>query len=288
MNKKKDGVILLSGNSGSDVLLYRDQYGHFLVKKQSKNSTQSNRLLQQYKKHIFLSRLQNEFFKIPCIVKKGFKDGLFFYEYRYIDGVDLIHYLQKEEAEDMMRVINKLFRIIEDFSKKEIYFETEYESIAFTKAFEDKITINSATVNLPRQLKNKLLQLSKRMNSINKKTLCHGDLTFDNIIIDKDKNLWLIDCLGGFYPHYWLDIIRLFQDTEGEWYKIKHKMKIDEKKVADLNQYVKSKVNELDKEYVKNHNFFMAVTFLRIMPYMKTALDKKKILRKIEAFASLA
>lgn len=282
--KKK---FLTGGNSGSEVFLYKDTLGDMLVRKQAKKKIQNKRLLVQYEKHLFFSKLKNTFFKVPEISNKGFKNGLFFYEYKYVEGENFITFLKYKDIKEIVPVIDNLFKILEYFSKENIYFETEYKTMSFRKALEDKITTNSVKLGLSVELRNKLLSHLKNVGSFNKKTLHHGDLTFDNIIIDKDKNLSLIDYSGGFYPHYWMDIVRLFQDTEGEWYKIKHKMEINKKKVEYINKYIRKKTHEFDKGYSKIHNLLMAITFLRIMPYMKSELDKKKILRKIETFANL-
>lgn len=282
--KKK---FLTGGNSGLEVILHKDTLGRMLVRKQSKNSTQSKRLLQQYKKHLFFSKLKNLFFKVPEIYNKGFKNRLFFYEYKYVEGENFISFLKDKDIKEILPVIDNLFRILEYFSKKNTYFEKEFKTKTFKKALEDKIITNSSSLGLSYQLRKKLLLLLKNIDLVNKKTLHHGDFTFDNIIIGKDKSLSLIDYSGGFYPHYWMDIVRLFQDTEGEWYKIKHKMEINKKKITYINRYIRKKTNEFDKEYLNIHNFLMAITFLRIMPYMKSELDKKKILRKIETFSSL-
>lgn len=279
-------IIHLSGNSGSDVFLYRDKNGHSLVRKQSNNVAQSNRLLQQYEKSMFLSKLQNNLFKIPYIIRTGYENSLFFYEYEYIEGENFITYIQKESIEEAKWVIDKLFLIIENFSKNDTYFESEFKNKDLKEAIRSKIVANSDAAKLNLKLKEKMLSLLEKIPSTTKKTLHHGDLAFDNIIIDRDKNVWLIDCLGSFYPHYWMDVVRLFMDTEGEWYKIKYNMSIEKKKIVVLNDYIKGKVRQFDKEYMKYHNLFMALTLLRILPYMQRDLDKKKILLKIKAFVN--
>lgn len=278
--------VRLIGNSGSNVFLYRDENGRSLVRKQSNNATQSNRLLQQYEKHMFLSKFQNNLFKIPYIVRTGYENNLFFYEYEYIEGENFITYLRKESIEEVKLAIDKLLLIIENFSKNDTYFESEFKNKDLKEVMRSKIVANSDVAKLNTKLKEKILRLLEEMPPITKKTLHHGDLAFDNIIIDKDKNLWSLDCLGSFYPHYWMDIVRLFMDTEGEWHKIKYNMSIDKKKIVGLNNYIKEKVREFDKKYMKYHNLLMVVTLLRVLPYMESDLGKKKILRKIEVFVN--
>ena len=116
------------------------------------------------------------------------------------------------------------------------------------------------------------------------RSLNHGNLTFENIIVGNDNKIWLIDYSGSFYPHYWLDLATLLQDLDGRWYEIKSKIKINEKKVDNLKEYLMDKVTSLDEDYIKHHSFFMSLVFLRILPYAQSEEDKQKILHKIESF----
>lgn len=283
--KKKN--LLLGGNSGSEVFLYEDVAGHMLVRKQAKNIKQNKKVEEQYKKHIFFLRRKNILFGVPKIVRKGYENGLFFFDYTYIEGETLINYMKKKNLRDIKTIINKCFVVIEYLRKRSEYFEKEFSEKNLQQAFVEKILTNCNKLKLDALLKEKLLTMARCFGSFEEKTLAHGDFTFDNIIIDANNKVWLIDYHGGFYPHYFMDIAKLLQDTDGRWYEIKHNIKINKEKISALNDYMKRKIEKLNSEYMKHHNFLMAVVFLRSMPYMKTALDKKKILRKIEAFANL-
>lgn len=278
----------LSGNSGNTVFCYKNKSGSLVVRKQSKNKIQSERLFKQYEKHLFFSKQKNKLFKVPLILDKGFINKLFYYEYGYVKGDNFLTFIKTEKIEDAKKIIDKFVNIIKEFSKNKIYFEKEYKNITFNSVLKNKITTNFKLLKVNHLVEDKLLKLLEKVKTTKEKTLSHGDFTFDNIIIDQEKNLWLIDFLAGFYPHYWLDIVRLFQNTQGEWYKIKYKMDIDKKKITLLDEYIKSKIENLDKDYMKNHSFFMALNFLRILPYMSEISEKNKVLQKIESFVNLS
>ncbi|RJQ38230.1 hypothetical protein C4559_02030 [Candidatus Microgenomates bacterium] len=286
--KNNVSKINLNGNSGNAVFYYRNIHGNLIVRKQSENKIQSDRLIKQFEKHNFFLKYKNSFFNIPAVLNKGFNNNLFFYEYEYIEGTNFIACIKNENIRDLKKIIDKFIKIIEDFSKVNKYYEKEYERTTLNNALKNKIIVNSKLLDLDKTITDKFLKLLEKVKITKEKTLSHGDFTFDNIIIDKEKKLWLIDFLGGFYPHCWLDIIKLFQNTEGEWFKIKYKMNINKRKVLLLDEYIKCKIIEFDNVYMENHYFFMAFNFLRILPYMTKISDKKKILKKIELYINLS
>ena len=49
-------------------------------------------------------------------------------------------------------------------------------------------------------------------------TFCHGDLTLENMVIDRDGRIWLIDLLDSPLEHHWQDVAKLHQDLTGGWY----------------------------------------------------------------------
>ncbi len=277
---------LLGGNSGSEVFLYSNASGQSLVRKRAKTKEQNNKLQQQYRKHVFFSQYKSEFFGVPKIVTSGLENGYFFFDYEYIHGDTLITYIQKRSISDSRVILDICFNIIDFFSKQPLYFEKEFSNKTFGEALCEKIRKNCTSLYINESLQKKLLTMAEGFGQYNKKTLTHGDFSFDNIVIDAKNKIWLIDYHVGFYPHYYMDIAKIFQDIDGRWYEIKHDIKIDEIKISQLNDYMKKKTGQLSHEYMRYHSFFMAMVFLRSLPYMEKKLDKTKVLRKIEIFVN--
>ena len=69
-----------------------------------------------------------------------------------------------------------------------------------------------------------LLYIERRRNSTGSSitmvvsTAVHGDLTFENILVGRGGQLWLIDAIDSPFDHYWLDWAKLFQECEGRWH----------------------------------------------------------------------
>ena len=46
---------------------------------------------------------------------------------------------------------------------------------------------------------------------------CCGDLTLENIMLDDNKQIYLIDFLDSFYDSWMIDVAKLLQDLELHW-----------------------------------------------------------------------
>ena len=280
-------TIKIKGSSGVNIYFYKNRKGVQIVRKETVKKEQIYRLKIQYEKHIFLSKYKNDLFKIPEVINRGFRNGNFFYEYIYIYGNSLSQNLFTKSVKELTKTIDQLAAITEYFSKKNKYFEKEFKNKGFKSSLKEKILTVSSSLNLEQKFQKKLLDNFEKIKFPILKTLHHGDLSFENIIIDKEKKIWLIDYIGTSYPHYWWDLAKMFQDIEGGWSYIKYGIKLDEKKAKYFTEYLKNNISFFDKEYLKYHNFLMAIIFLRILPYLKSKSKRTLVLKKINDYLNL-
>lgn len=275
-------VILLDGYSGYRVTISKTN-SHYTVVKKATDPSKNERLRKQYEKHVFFQQLEGKCFGVPKIVRSGFDGGLFFYEYEFVEGVTLMAYIDRGSRDDLIPVLDKLVRILKYMvANAETYYEKDSEG-TLSDFLRKKIRDNSLQCGLDKGLE---AVLEARASQISPKTrsLCHGDFTFDNIIVDEKGKLWLIDYLDVF-PHYWMDISKLFQDIDGDWYEIKHKIQLPRNKLLFIRSYLLSEISRMDADYSKFHNFMLAIVFLRILPYAKSGEDRERILEKVKFFA---
>ena len=40
-------------------------------------------------------------------------------------------------------------------------------------------------------------------------TLCHGDLTLENMMVGPDGTIWFVDLLDSPFEHYWQDVAKM-------------------------------------------------------------------------------
>lgn len=277
-------IIRLDGYSGYDVLLYRSDNRGPIVRKKARVASQNKRLKEQYKKHLFFMRQAAGVYLVPEVLNVSSGGPLFFYDYRYIEGVTLIHFIERSSAEEIRCVLDKLVDVMIHFARSPVYFESLNPSETFLRSIRNKIESNAEKCSLDIKIRNRLLRFLAGMPDPLVRTFCHGDLSFDNIIIDKERRLWLIDFLDLFYPHYWFDISKVFQDIDGKWYELKHNIRLPHNKLAYMHEYLLNRIREFDSCYETHHNFLLAIAFLRILPYAKSEDQKRIIQEKIRYF----
>lgn len=274
--------IILKGSSGVNIYFYKDSRGVKIVRKKTTKKEQIDRLRIQFEKHQFLLNQKNNLFNIPEILNHGFDKELFFYEYRYIEGSTMTQTFIEKSNKQLSPIMDELLSVIKYFSKQNFFYEIFHIDKRFKEILHEKIISNSDY--LESNLRERFLTVLEKLNFPLEKTMYHGDLTFENIIVDKNNKIWLIDCIGTFYPHYWFDISTLFQEIEGEWSHIKHGVKLDKQKAKYFTNYLKKNIATFDKQYLTNHQFLMSIKFLRILPYLKSKSQKLRVLKKINDY----
>jgi len=280
-------IIELAGHSGFEVILYERKKNFYVVRKKAKSIEQNARLKRQYQKHKFFKSLKQDKFFVPEILDAGFKAKLFYYEYKYVEGVTLIHFIEHHPINKILVVLKKIAAIVKSFQSEKKAFEAIGPGQTLGSALKKKIgSILSFHPN-SQKIAKLLLKKLKTLEDFKDSTICHGDLTFDNIIVDSNLNVWLIDFLDSFYPHYWFDITRLFGDIDGRWHEIKYGIRLPQNKLIYLRELFLNSVRAFDSRYESYNNFLLAVSFLRTLPYAKTEEERRLIISKIDYFLSI-
>ena len=115
-------------------------------------------------------------------------------------------------------------------------------------------------------------------------TACHGDLAFDNIIVDEDGKWWLIDPILHDFDGWMWDVAKVLQSTYIDWPAIRsgtirpgYMLSWDEKlwRIMDAFLFV------LEMKEEQDIDMYLAVTLARIIPYAKTVEQKEALLRLV-------
>ena len=262
----------LKGFSGCTVSLYSENHTHF-VRKISKSLEYNPRLKAQIdKQQFFLTNIAKGKITAPRIIKSGFLGDLLYFDMEYIQGVNLVQYIYDANTSELKEISHELGNII-NIMKNSVKEEFLNPALMLNKIEDIQSSLINKNFNLDLS---KLDELKILMSAINlsantKKTFCHGDLTMENVLVDKSqKRYYLIDFLDSFIDHYWFDISKLFQDIEGKWYKFRNPEIILENmnsKMIFLNESLQNEVLKEEILYSQNHNLFLALNFARILPY---------------------
>jgi aminoglycoside phosphotransferase (APT) family kinase protein len=101
-------------------------------------------------------------------------------------------------------------------------------------------------------------------------TLCHGDLTLENIIVTPSGQPWVVDLLDAPYESYWQDVAKLHQDLAGGWHRVRE-IAISRGVLSYLSRRLLETMAELDPDYPSAHHLLLVVTLLRVLPYATSA-----------------
>lgn len=272
----KMNAVDLGGHSGCKILLIESREGNF-VRKISADVGYNERLKKQCEKQ---ENFQSGVIRAPKVINSGYlDDGLFFFDMEYIQGVTLSEYIKTIEIGKIRNLVN---RIVDGF----IHIDSDCENTAVdTNIFTNKIA------DLKKELykkKNKIID-----NALDKlqqhdwgkivPSICHGDLTLENIIIRNDE-VYLIDFLDSFYESWVLDIGTLLQDIQALWsYRYEESMSMNTVlRLAVFRDLLLEKVETKAPGYSVEIYYALLQKLIRIFPYTKDELTFSFLLEKTQ------
>lgn len=264
--------IKILGNSTATVEIEKDQQGRLFVKKSCVGKDASRLLLQASK--------QNSFdgfggIKTPKIFETKHSENRTELRMEYINGLDFIRFTNLANKNDFIEVIQKLINLInQEFEESNL--------LPFPlKTWNSKVkqVIHSCStqvkVDLPNIEKILLSDLPEHL-PIGK---CHGDLTFSNVMVERDKTIYVFDFLDPPIESPYEDVAKFLQDAQFFWSLQKFNDNCDKTKVKIYWNYaaqlLENRIFErCDRKILKK---FQLLGLLRIVPYTKD-VDKLKFL----------
>lgn len=257
----------LGGHSGCaiDKVESSDKKVSF-VRKTSSCVEYNPRLAAQIEKQ---RRYRRRGIKTPRIIDVGYTEsGLMYFDMEYVEGKQLSEYIKDNPVEDAIYIIDKLMAF-----KPEPKNSNDSESLIKNKLSSLKESLSRYDASSPcRMALSELENFNFELHSCG----CHGDLTFENIIVTEKKDVYMIDFLDSFIDCYEIDISKLLQDAFCGWtYRFE---KLNDETICKLrvigsyieNAY-KSKTNSESGSTLRAMLLF---TLLRIYPYAK---DKETV-----------
>ena len=266
----------LIGHSGCGLNIYKENDIVFL-RKDSGNLEYNRRLKKQYIKQ---TKFTLNSIKTPKVYSFGKSNGLFYFDMEFLNGITLAEYMSCIKIKEINSLISLLF--------KSLPVENSVIKPNTDTIFKKKIN----------EIKNKLRPCDKEALiavkllenfdfSLIPFSYCCGDLTLENIILNNDKQIYLIDFLDSFYNSWMIDVAKLLQDLDLHW-SYRHQ-KIDFNLAMRL-AVAKEALLENIAEYENGNNLLKSIyhilllNILRIIPYTKdeeTALFLKNAINKV-------
>ncbi|CDZ25172.1 phosphotransferase [Neorhizobium galegae] len=280
--KDHKDAIPLSGFSGATVALVPVGQRSFVRK--AANSREGNAgLRDQASRQHQLSGLIADCARMPAILDMGEIDGYFYFDMEYVPSRDAINLLS-----------NSPFHCVSDFADRVERLMTCLSETASSSPspltptiglIEDKLAQIAAKTqgrftDRLRPLEDAVARMGTLMEPA-RTTAVHGDLTFENVLVDRHGRLWLIDTIASPFDHYWIDWSKLFQECEGLWHA--HRGRPLARGVTWwLRQRFYAAATALDPAWPIRHYVLLGLTFARILPYARTDADQAFVGRRVE------
>lgn len=276
----------LSGLSGAQVYLMTRDGRHWFVRKVANQPEASARLRIQAEKQRALGDEMQELISTPRILDENEIDGRYYFDMEFVRGPDGMSYLRRASYAEVAQLCTRLCRYLEAAAERPALLAANHGT--FFDALYAKISDVQRTLGLISEENLSLLFLAlDRMRQLDhlSPTLCHGDLTLQNIVVGDNHTLWVLDLLDSPFEHYWQDVAKLHQDLSGGWFLLEQ---------APVSQcvldYISGRLLEaatrLHPEYPRLHALLVASTFVRILPYARTAEETRFITERINYFAA--
>lgn len=233
----------LSGHSGCDVYLMSGKEA--FVRKISASTEYNIRLEKQMRKQISFS---SSLIKAPTVWQSGYTpDGLFYFDMQYIKGVSFFEYVQKNNVSSVKAKFAAILSYI-----------SESNEIGDDIAIDIESKVQS--LKLPPEYDVfKQYCLDHDWGKVSK-SYCHGDLTFENIIISNDE-IYFLDFLDSFTDTKLIDYSKIFQELYAFW-SFRNKTKRFNIKYVILDEMIH--LAPADRQATIR---LLILSLLRIVPY---------------------
>ena len=242
----------LEGHSGCQLLMRGNT-----VRKISKSEKYNDRLrLQCEKQRHFVG---NETIDIPKTSDIGIleESNLFYFDMEYVEGLKFSEYILEYDMSSLKKKTSEILKfILKNIQEKNIDNSKEklLDKLLSMKVNRDVIF-------------DRLKEVIESENIVIPEGYCHGDMTFENILVE--KRIYLIDFLDSYIDSPLIDLAKLRQEFNVHWsYRYTGISGSLSAKLNALSTFVQEEIShELSVETLRSLDILEIINLYRILPY---------------------
>lgn len=270
----------LSGFSGALIGMLMPHGGIRRVRKASAIPEDSAKLRGQAKRQRQMSKLLAGVAAVPEVLNEGSAEGCYWFDMEYVVGTDAVRYLELGSSERVENLLGQITAVLD----AQISGSSQTASpISLSEVVAGKLDeIDARTGGVHRAATDLIRARLPDVRFDLTANFAHGDLTLENILVDRRQRLWLIDTIDSPCDHYWIDLAKLFQDIEGRWFQRRGRS-LSLGVTWTMRQRLMRYAVARDPRYAQAHSVLLALTFARILPYCHTDPDRDFVLGKLLA-----
>jgi len=222
---------------------------------------------------------------VPSILDEGASAGRYFADMEAIAGFDAVTYLRSAPLSAIRALADRLAHYLADAASKPPITPSQSGNLRAglsKKLNELEARLGSSDSSTALALEG-LRAVVSCLPCTKSTTVCHGDLTLENLLIDRDARLWALDLTAPPFEHVWFDVAKLGQDLNGGWY-----LRSGPPIPASVRDCVLRQIDSVvDLPGTEVLAALEAISFARILPYA-SAHDRPFVLERVRALATKA
>jgi aminoglycoside phosphotransferase (APT) family kinase protein len=280
-------VRTLAGLSGANVVLMTRDGRHWFVRKAARDPAGSARLRRQLAKQLAFGQALDGGVRVPPILDQGEYEGRFYFDMEFVRGTDGIGYLRRANYAEVAGLADRLCGYLTEIADRA---PAPGGAPSLFDALYSKLCDVHRKTPLPGDTLAQLFLGLERLRAVSANlapTMCHGDLTLENLVVDERGVVWLLDFLDAPFEHWWQDVAKLHQDLEGGWYLL-GRPPIARCVLDFLSRRLCDAAIAREPGYAQVHAILLACTFVRILPYARTPEELQFVKARVEHFASMS
>ena len=271
--------------------MLRTAQGSRFVRKAARGTATNLALQRQARRQQWLRTAVEGGANVPEVVTEGETEGLYFFDMPFIPARDAVSFLSTaafDELAEFARRIEALMARLANTEPKSGASKPPTKESLLGKLDDVATRTGGRYAAVLAPLYRATTELDRLINYDDvSSTAVHGDLTFENILVGRGGQLWLIDAIDSPFDHYWLDWAKLFQECEGRWHAHRGRP-IPTSVTWWLRNRWMDAAASLAPEYPSRHYLLLGLTFARILPYALSDFDSSYVSGLVSAFGEAA
>ena len=281
-----DRHVPLTGYSGACIAIATHR-GRTFVRKGAADPGLNGPLRAQRDRLVRLAEPLADLVGVPAVLGDGEIDGHYFFDMELVQGRDAATHLGATSFEGVRDFASRIEGLIDRLAESRVASAGGPGPLPLLAKLEQ---VDGRTGGRHRAALAAAADVVRGLPASmwpGERSLMHGDLTLENVLVDRSGRLWVIDSIDGPFEHYWQDLAKLCQDLEGHWHR-RRGHPISTGVTAWLRDRLLTRAARHDSRYHVVHHLLLAVTFARILPYTTGPDDEAFVAERVAAFTRAA
>ena len=263
----------IQGHSGCESVIVHEDNDLF-IHKSTHDSGYVPRLVNQANKQIAASKIEYQNIRVPKVFEVEQNETSATIKMEYIYSRNYVEHFEQAGFEQIKYLIGAIKYFI-DLEINNSRMETVPSHILTDKMADvarkvEKNVHLKDDAEAQELVRKSSIVMDKVGNMVLPVGMCHGDLTFSNILFN-GNNYYLIDFLDSFIESPLLDIVKIRQDTSYLWSTLMYNKPFDKVRLSIISEKIDVAIDEyFSGRYQWYRDYYMPLqlmNFLRILQY---------------------